>query len=139
MQGTLPASDEFWKKWIKAHPEKYDLIEEAKALIVAFQVEEIPLHSDEAGTSIQAILAATQSGGTLPVYFRSWVRVAATLVVMLGIAIWLGNRLYDSKMNFSTANQSSGWNKSNNNPMSPTHSESKIQHITLHDLSLIHI
>ena len=137
VQGTLPVSDEFWKKWIKAHPEKHDLIEEAKALIVAFQVEEIPLHSDEAGTSIQAILAATKSGGTLPFYSRSGFRVAATLVVMLGIAIWLGNRLYDSKINFSTANPSFGWSKSKNIPMSPTYSESQIQHITLHDGSKI--
>ena len=137
VQGTLPVSDEFWIKWTKDHPEMHDTIEEAKSLIVAFQVEDFLIGLDEADTAVQEILASTQSRGTLPFYQRSGFRVAATLVIMLGIALWLGNRLYDSRTIYSTANQSSGLTQTKNAPSTPSQPESQIQHITLHDGSKI--
>lgn len=137
VQGTLTASDEFWIQWTKEHPEKHDTIEEAKTLIVAFQVEDFPIGLGEADTAVQAILAATRFRGTLPFYQRSGFRVAATLVIMLGIALWLGNRLYDSKTMYSTDTQSSGLINTKRTPSTPAQSESQIQHITLHDGSKV--
>ena len=137
VQGTLSTSDDFWKKWTDAHPEKHEIIEEAKALIAVFQIEDIPFHSDEAGTSIQAILAATQFEVTLPIYRRNWFRAAATVVILLGIVLWLGNSLYDSKTKFSTENQSSEVSERIKSTPALAHPESQIQHITLHDGSKI--
>lgn len=137
VQGTLPASDEFWKKWTRDNPEKHDIIEQAKALILAFRVEDFPTSPHEVGTSIQAILAATQSERIIPFYKRSGFRIAAMLVILLGIAFWLGNRNFNSKKEYSTAHLNSGLFGPQNPSPTPAHPESQIQHITLHDGSKV--
>ncbi len=137
VQGTLAASDEFWTKWIRENPEKHDIIEQAKALIVAFRVEDSPASPHEVGTSIQAILAATNNKGTLPFYKRSGFRIAAMLVILLGVAVWLGTNMFDSKTEYSTAHPNSGLFGPKNTSPSPAQTESQIQHITLHDGSKV--
>jgi transmembrane sensor len=137
VQGTLPASDEFWKDWIRDNPEKHEIIEQARALIVAFRVEDSPANQDEVGTSIQAILAATYSSASIAFYKRGGFRVAATLLILLGVAVWLGTGLFDSKMEYKTASPDSGLAGPQKASPNPAQSESQIQHITLHDGSKV--
>jgi len=85
--GMLPESDTFWKDWITANPYKTDIAEEAKVLILALQIEEETPASVILSKGMERIFAETIYAKIIPVYNRSWFRVAATLVLISGLAL----------------------------------------------------
>ena len=84
--GTLPESDTFWKDWITANSYKTDIAEEAKVLILALQIEEETPANVILSEGIERIFAETIYAKITPVYNRNWFRVAASLVLICGLA-----------------------------------------------------
>ncbi|WP_165933507.1 FecR family protein [Arundinibacter roseus] len=88
---ALPPQDTFWKTWQDTHPEQHEKIEEARALVIAYQLEAIPEDSSEIQLAIEAILLDTKKG-TFPGFFQhTWFKVAASVAVLMGV-FYFGSR-----------------------------------------------
>jgi transmembrane sensor len=82
-----------WVQWLTDHPEKTDLIRQARELILALHVKQVPLTETEIDESVRQIVA---NSSELPELNRgqswfwrySW-RVAASLVLLAGLGWWL--------------------------------------------------
>ncbi|MPR36754.1 FecR family protein [Salmonirosea aquatica] len=132
---SLPTTDHFWTAWYVAHPEQREIIEEAKALVLAFQCEDVPVDADEVKQSVEAIMLFTESGSPVPLYGRVWFRVAACLLVGLGFTFWIASRWNRSATDVITTAQP---HESDTLKITSTaNSEAQIQNITLHDGSKI--
>ena len=89
----LPPDDTFWSDWQESHPQHRATLEEAKALILAFQCEEMPADPEEVSTAITAILSEVRSGKPVAFYQTSWFRLCASIVLVLGVFFWVSNKL----------------------------------------------
>ncbi len=78
----------FWKEWSLQHPEKYDLIEQAKSLVVALQFNAIELEQDAMRKSVDRILKETEEKGWRPAW-RIAGAAAAVLVLAMLAGQWL--------------------------------------------------
>ena len=134
---TLPPADQFWKTWYATHPEQHEAMEEAKALILAFQCDDLPIDSAEVARSVNAILSVTASKKVMPLHRRTWVQAVATILLVLGIAVWISLTFLDSPVQYSTGSQSSEVADTRSGVGTPENLASQIQEITLHDGSKI--
>lgn len=89
----LPPDDPFWPDWQASNPARRATLEEAKALILAFQCEEIPTDPEEVDTAITAILSEVQSGKQVPFYQTTWFKLCASVVLAMGLFLWVNNEL----------------------------------------------
>ncbi|MFC0186463.1 protein of unknown function [Pseudarcicella hirudinis] len=83
----LSSEDKFWENWLSAHPGKYELIEQAKAIIIALEIKGIPIDPDEISEEIDKILADTSSGRVIPFYRRSGFQMVASIALLIGLSI----------------------------------------------------
>lgn len=90
--GQLPTEDDFWPTWLASHPAQHETIEQAKALIIAFQCKSIPADQDEIRVAIDKILNDTESHPTVPFHQRTWWRIAASVLLMVGLGYCIFNR-----------------------------------------------
>ena len=84
--GMLPESDTFWTDWIAKNPYKKDITEEAKMLVIALQIEEEIPADLILSKGIERIFSETIYAKVIPLYNRSWFRIAAALVLISGLA-----------------------------------------------------
>jgi transmembrane sensor len=87
--GDLPEEDHFWPAWLASHPEQHETIEQAKALIIAFQCEPIPTDQGEIRVAIDRILHDTESHPAVPFHQRTWWRIAASVLLIAGLGYWI--------------------------------------------------
>lgn len=86
--GRLPEENHFWEDWLAEHPGKKAMVEEARSLVIASEIEEISIPEAVVREGIGNILLQTSR----PAWYRlAWVRVAASVAVFLALA-WLFNR-----------------------------------------------
>jgi ferric-dicitrate binding protein FerR (iron transport regulator) len=84
--GKLPKEDTFWESWIEENPSKHSILEEAKTLVIATQIEEIDDFEYAKTTGIQAILDQTNKK-------KKWINlklstaIAASILLVL-FTIW---------------------------------------------------
>lgn len=80
--GKCPPDNHFWENWIKANPEKETLIEEAKSLVIATQIEEIETSEQKIQEGIAQILFSTKSR-TKKFYELTWIKIAASVTLTI--------------------------------------------------------
>jgi ferric-dicitrate binding protein FerR (iron transport regulator) len=92
--GELPSKDTFWEKWLEEYPEKTQLIEDAKSLVIALKVKNTDMFSDEEiNDGIQNILVETQHKypGLKIISFK-WLRIAASIAIIFGLSWWMTSK-----------------------------------------------
>lgn len=83
--GKLPSENQFWENWLKIHPEKKAIVEEAKSLVIASQIEENEVPSQQIQDEITAILYRTEPKSKR-LYTQTWFRVAASVALFISMA-----------------------------------------------------
>jgi transmembrane sensor len=93
---TTPEEDAVWQEWIQENPEKRNVIEEARAIVLSIHpVQEENISDTEIQDEIQSILSKLQvdelpkvdnSGNHRQIY--RWLSIAASVGVVLFIADW---------------------------------------------------
>jgi transmembrane sensor len=91
--GELPKNDSFWDIWVQANPEKKEVLDEARTLIIALQIEESPLATHEIQYKIEQIFEATTQKRAMPFYQNRWFRAAAMLVLVSSASLWIYRNL----------------------------------------------
>ncbi|NID12098.1 FecR family protein [Fibrivirga algicola] len=82
-----PEQDNFWPDWLVAHPEQQETVEQARLIVRSLRVIDIPIDHLGVQESIARILETRQPIRSLPVYRRTWFQVAASVVLVLGVAV----------------------------------------------------
>ncbi len=115
--GRSPADNLQWEEWLRQYPEKQAIVEEAKSLVVATQIEKINISEQDIQTGIQAILKRTESKQVF-LKKRKWLKmsaIAACLCVLLA-AGWIlffdGNKEKTTNSLSITSNDNAIKNKS---------------------------
>jgi ferric-dicitrate binding protein FerR (iron transport regulator) len=91
--GELSSNNTFWEKWLQSNPEKNAIIDEAKSLVIALKVKDLDLFTkEEISDGILDILNDTQPKYTnFQILSRNWLRIAASITLILGATWWLIN------------------------------------------------
>jgi hypothetical protein len=92
-------SDQFWQQWLAQHPGKRPLVDQARSLVQAVMLRELPLSDAEIGQAVQRARGRTQATPDplttettirpLPVYRQTWFQMAASVLLVLGIGYGL--------------------------------------------------
>ncbi|NIJ54600.1 FecR family protein [Dyadobacter arcticus] len=83
--GELDLVDSFWENWLILNPEKNELIRQAKAMVIALQMDDQPLSSEVVDAGLERIFSQTTRRKVTPIYQQSWFRVAAMLLLVCGL------------------------------------------------------
>ncbi|MEI7583565.1 FecR family protein [Runella sp.] len=78
----LSSKDCFWENWLEQHPNKKMLLEEAKSLVIASQIEEKTIPTQQIQQGIQAILNRTESKQQR-LFEQTWFKIAASIVLIM--------------------------------------------------------
>jgi len=91
-------SDAFWQQWLAQHSQKQSVISQARSLVLAVGVRELPLSDDDMQQAVRKASLRSQqplenpSSETpirpLPVYRQTWFQLAASVLLVLG-GYWL--------------------------------------------------
>lgn len=90
--GKYLLEDCIWDEWLEQNPEKRMMVEEAKSLVIASQIEEIAIPNPNIDREIQQILLKTKKK---PVYQALWFKVAASVAIVLGLALFYFSQTED--------------------------------------------
>lgn len=99
-----PDAGNFWKSWLAENPDKQDLIDKASHLLDTV-FEAFDQISDEEVTKEIGRLSDSLQHGEGKVSSHSWLfrpewyRAAASIVMILGLGWWLGNRYFAPRKN----------------------------------------
>jgi transmembrane sensor len=85
--GKLP-NNLNWERWLRNNQDKQNMIDEAKSLVIASQIEEIEVNPRKIQEGIQEMLNRTEVK-IIPIYQQNWFRLAAAIVVILGATLIL--------------------------------------------------
>ena len=102
--GSLPEHDHFWQTWLTTHPEQENTIEQARLVVLSLRIDEVYIDPNEIQEAIRQILDDRVVTRQLPVYQRTWFRIAASIVLLSGISygVWqrflIGTESGDIKM-----------------------------------------
>ena len=89
VMGKLAPTNTFWEDWLMENPDKTSLIEEAKTLVIATQIEDIQESNFDNSAGIEAILKRTKP-------YKKWkinklsIGIAASFLIFLGL-FWVWN------------------------------------------------
>lgn len=101
-------TDARWRQWIAKNPDKVSLVEEARDVILALQLRELPLSDQEIQYATQRAVAQTHQQASfpdqtpdspvkiIPFYRQTWVRVAASLLLLMGLGLWLWTNQFNN-------------------------------------------
>ncbi|MFD2571292.1 FecR family protein [Spirosoma soli] len=96
-----PDDERFWQDWLTEHPEKVVHVDEARRLVQAVTPHELLLTDLEVQRAVQQTMdrlpdhpvanPETKEDNTpvVPLYRRTWLRVAASILVIVSLAGWL--------------------------------------------------
>jgi transmembrane sensor len=94
VQGKLADDDSFWPAWLRAHPEQFEIIEQARSMVVAFQLDEGVNDPEEIRLAIDAILADSKISTFRKIFKITTWKIAASVLLATGFAVWY---LYGAK------------------------------------------
>ncbi len=86
--GALPTNDSFWEVWLQANPNKNKMLEEAKVLVIALQMNELPIKELGVKEGTERIFRKTTRKKIIPFYSQTWFRAAAMVVLVSGLGWW---------------------------------------------------
>lgn len=86
--GELLPEDRFWETWQTTHPEQYMILERAKSMVIALQIDPVASSPEEIREAIDQIMAETESMPVIPFYKKYWPAVAASVTILLAIGYW---------------------------------------------------
>jgi transmembrane sensor len=94
-QWVLEKSDNthrFWKLFCETYPTQTQNIEQAKSMVLAFNIKEIPVDDADIQRGINRIMTLTDSAKEetpiMPFYKRTGFRVAASLALLISMGLW---------------------------------------------------
>lgn len=96
--GKLPKEDTFWEHWIKENPNNLFMIEEAKTLVIATQIEEIEAFEYAKIAGIEAILDNTNQK-------RKWLNSKSSIAIAASILLVLSTIYWTNSYNPSQINE----------------------------------
>ena len=114
--GKLPPENQFWENWLKKYPKKRILIEEAKSLVIASQIENIDIPKQQIQEGISAILYRTETHSK-SLHEQTWFRVAASIALVM-LFTWIYTKSDFSK-NISEKDNLSKATETENNGSQP--------------------
>jgi transmembrane sensor len=90
---NTPEAKRFWESWLIQNPERKADIEAAKAIVLSFKIKETPTEEAEIEEGINSILATIKTAQTpvIPLFKRSWFRIAATIALLVTAGFWWMN------------------------------------------------
>jgi transmembrane sensor len=114
-----PASDFFWKEWLTKNPRSREDIEAAKTIVLSFGIKEALIEEFEIKEGINSILLTVKTPQTpvIPLFKRSWFRIAATVALLITIGLWEMNTSIISKQ-FSKADTYTEFSNKEDKPLS---------------------
>lgn len=86
--GKLPQENLNWENWLNKNPEKQAIIEEAKSLVIASQIEEIEMPTNRIQQNINEILNHIETP-LIPFYQQNWFRAAAIVLILFTVGLVL--------------------------------------------------
>lgn len=96
-----PDDEHFWQQWLTEHPGKATDLDEARRLVQAITPQELPLTDLDVQRAVQQTVdrlpdypvanpdPEENNTPVVPLYRRTWLRVAASVFVIVGLAGWL--------------------------------------------------
>jgi ferric-dicitrate binding protein FerR (iron transport regulator) len=90
VSGDSPEHTAFWEFWLEAHPEKAEMIAQAKLLVLALKNQPTAISDDEIALEVERIVKIVESTQPNKVrwMFPVWARVAATVILVSGLG-WM--------------------------------------------------
>lgn len=96
-------SDAVWQNWLSEHPEKAEIIRQARTMVQALQLQETELSEAEIKYTVQRTMSMIRKNQPddvqpdvptpriIPLYQQTWFRLAAMLVLVsgIGVSLWL--------------------------------------------------
>ncbi len=96
VSGTSPEHTAFWEFWLEAHPEKTEMITQAKLLVLALNNPPTAISDDEIALEVEKIVKIAENSQPLKMRWilPVWAKVAAVLLVggVLGWIWWSQNQ-----------------------------------------------
>lgn len=85
VKGKSDKHTAFWEFWLEAHPEKKEIVKQARQLLEALKNQPTAINDDEISIEVAKVVSQVQEQPRL--FFPWWGKVAAAVVV-LGIGVW---------------------------------------------------
>lgn len=104
--GELPPADRFWETWQNTHPEQYEILEKAKSMVIALRIAVPATDPAEVQDAIGRILAETGTERKLFSYRPSLLPIAASVILLLGLAYWFVDRAQHAGAGYTAASSS---------------------------------
>ena len=102
-------TDARWQQWQAQHPDKANLIQEAREVVLSLQLREIPISEQEINYAVQRTLGRARktaqpgnetdiSTPIIPLYRQPWVWLAASLLLFSGLGWWSWSTQFATKI-----------------------------------------
>jgi transmembrane sensor len=98
---NTPEAKRFWDLWLIQNPERREDIKVAKTIVLSFKIKETPTEEAEIEEGINGILATIKTAQTpvIPLFKRTWFRIAATIALLITAGFWWMNGGIDTQFN----------------------------------------
>lgn len=87
VKGKSDKHTAFWEFWLEAHPEKKEIVKQARQLLEALKNQPTAINDDEISIEVAKVVSQVEEEQSR-LFFPWWGKVAAVVVVALGIGVW---------------------------------------------------
>jgi transmembrane sensor len=103
---NTPDAHRFWEAFYNENPAQKEDIDLAKSMVLGLKIKEIPVADGDIQKGIDRILALTEVVETpiVPLYQRTWFRIAASLTLLMSIGLWWSRGEVPQKSGENTVN-----------------------------------
>lgn len=94
VKGTSPEHNAFWAFWTEEHPEKAEMIAQARLLLIGIKQQPTAINDDEISLEVEKIVQSVEKKPRFTTGFRLpvWSRIAAMVVLTAGLGLWYQTR-----------------------------------------------
>jgi transmembrane sensor len=87
---NTPEAHRFWETFYNANPAQKEDIDLAKSMVRALKINEIPVAEADIQKGINRIMILTDEVETpvVPLYQRTWFKIAASLALLISVGFW---------------------------------------------------
>ncbi|MEX6686950.1 FecR family protein [Danxiaibacter flavus] len=88
-----PADEQFWNNWINNNPASKEIVEEARLLLLSVKTKEKTAGEEELQQEVDRLMGSIrtfpveQKGVVRGMFVQPWMRIAASIIIILGCAI----------------------------------------------------